>query len=816
MKKKYEFDNIPSLLLFDDIETKLKDKNIIININKEKFNFTIEVEKNEDFEVAINFIKDVIPNIELRECPINELYRKIIYLDNLDCGNCAAKIERIAKRTLNHEKIIVDFATTRFIIETTDKELIDNLEDEVKKITKQVDYNIVPRSKEQHGTIDNNEERINKVSFVLSVIGLALFIVALILHYIVFEHTCSNDHFNPSNLSDLKVKEHLVLVIMYGITYLLVGHNVLTGAVKNIISGRVFDEMFLMTLATIMAFIIGSFTEACTVMICYKIGEYIQNHAVNQSRKSIAGLMDIKPQSATIIIDSAEVVVDPQELLIGDIIIVKPGEIIPIDGEVVEGEAALDTSALTGESKYLEVKPNDNVLSGSINVNGYLKIKITKVYSESMITKIIEMVSNASTMKAKTENFVTRFAKYYTPIVCGVAVLLIVLNLLFFQKSADYTVQEYIHNSVYPAMIFLVVSCPCALVISVPLGFYSGIGGCSKKGILIKSSSSLENLGKVGSIVFDKTGTLTKGMFKVKSINPLTISKEMLLEYAAYCEAGSIHPIAKSIVNLFGRDNIDFNKITYLSAPSKKGTIIKYNEMKVAVGSREFMKEIKVKVPLLKESGLVCYVVINDVYEGSIILEDEIKPESKKVVAEIKKAGINVYMMTGDNEETANDVAKKLGIDNVFSNMNSLDKVKQIRKLKKKSTKKILFVGDGMNDAPVLSVADVGIAMGGLGSDAAIGVSDVVLMTDDLTKLMESILRSKKTMRIIRDNIVFSLVIKFFVLGLSIFSLARMWMGVFADVGVSIIAIMNSLRSANIKPKEIFKLLLKEYKIKKK
>lgn len=811
MKKKFEFDNVFSLNVFDDIkgEIKVKYPDVKFFINKEKFYFIIECDDCQFDEYKHNIldiVKYYIPNIDISEKEAEEVYRKIVYLENLDCANCAAKVERLSKRTFNHERIIVDFATTRFIIETTDLNLVNNIEEELFKITRQVDANIKPRiHKTEKQIVTKPEEKVNKF-FVM--IGGLIYAISLILHYIVFNHTCADGGFNPSDLSNVKVQEHLILIIMYAVCYILLGFDVILGAIRNIKSGRVFDEKFLMTIATIMAFLVGSYTEAVTVMIFYKIGELLTEYAVNKSRKSINSLMNIKADTATVIVEDKEIVVSPEEIVIDDIIIVKPGERIPLDGIIIEGEASLDTSALTGESKFFDASVNDKVLSGSICINGFLKIKVTKLYNESMVSKIVDMVSNASLRKANTENIVSKFARYYTPIVCGLSILIIIINLLFVHIDLRGDLHAYLRASIYPAMIFLVVSCPCALIISVPLGFFGGIGSASKKGILVKGSNYLENLRNVGIVVFDKTGTLTKGHFFVKEIQTVNIEKEKLLEIAAYCELGSIHPVAKSIVEKYGRDNIDSSKITYLPSPSKKGNIIKLNDDEVAVGNKEYMKTLKIKVPKFKSTGLIVYVAINNQYEGYIILEDEIREESFETVKQLKELGIDVAMLSGDTEDIAWDVANQLGIQKVYANMNPIDKVRRVRKLKKNyNHKKIVFVGDGMNDAPVLSCADVGIAMGGLGSDAAIDVADIVLMTDDLTKLIDAIKISRRTVKIVYQNIIFSLAVKGIVLlgAVVLPQYTKMWEGVFADVGVSLIAVINSMRVSDLSITKIFK-----------
>lgn len=803
MKRKYEFDNVPTINIFDDIVQEINQRsNFKIELYKDKFYFYFEGVDDtfeENVLESLDIIKKYIPNIELKIVPNEEVYRKIIFLENLDCANCAAKVERIAKKSLNNENIIVDFATTRFIIETTDEQLVNNLVDEVKKITSQVDNNINPVVKKSN--VIKKEEPIKKVNKILFIVGASIVFITLILHYIVFKHIC-DESFNPDDLTNLKVKEHLLLVILYGISYILLGFDVLIGSIRNIKSGHVFDEKFLMSIATIMAFIIGSFTEACMVMIFYKIGEILQEYAVNSSRKSINSLINIKPEHATMIVNDTEVNVDPAEIVIGDIIVVKPGERIPLDGIVIEGEASLDASSLTGESKYIEKKVNDEVISGAININGYLKIRVTKSYDDSMVSKIVDMVSNASTKKAKSEAFVTKFAKYYTPCVCIVAALIIALNLVFFQTNAP-SLQKYLHDSIYPGMILLVISCPCALVISVPLGFFGGIGGASKQGILVKGSNYLENLSKVGLVVFDKTGTLTKGNFIVNEINPKNMTSEELLRYAAYAETGSIHPVAKSIINKFGRENINFDKITYLPSPSKKGTVIKLDDKEIAVGNYEFTKELGMHINNIKTNGLVAYVIVDKQYVGNIILIDELREESKQAIDTLKQMGINVAMITGDTEEIAKDVAYDLGIEKVYANMTPIDKVKRIRKLKKQYGKQtVAFVGDGMNDAPVLSCADVGIAMGSFGSDAAIEVADIVLMQDDLLQVISAIKLAKKTVKIIKQNIIFALIVKGIVLLMAtiIPEYTKMSEGVFADVGVSLIAILNSLRACGLHP----------------
>lgn len=812
MKRQFELSNVGQMEIFKTIEQDLE-QNLLkckYKLNKDTCMITLEgEEENLSDEVSImqERIHELAPYIEIEEKEVLPTYRRVLILNGLDCANCAAKIERIAKRTLSHEVIVVDFATCRFIIETSDEELIQNLIERVTKITKQVDPNIVVSAKTSNSDLNPKKENSEKVDKVLFTCGAIVFAIALILHYLVFPHTVHNESYDIHDLTNLHLGVNVILVILYGIAYVLLGGDVLLGAVHNVKSGRVFDEKFLMSFATLMAFIIGSFTEAVSVMVFYKIGELFQEYAVNKSRKSISALMDIKPDSATMIVNDMEMVVDPAEIVVGDIIVIKPGERIPLDGIVMEGEASLDTSALTGETKYMEVGPRDRIISGSINMDGILKVKVTKVYQESMVAKILDMVSNASTKKAKAENFVSKFAKYYTPIVCALAAIIAAYFLIFTNRG--------IHDSIYPAMIFLVVSCPCALVISVPLAFFGAIGGAGKKGILIKGSNYLEALNNVGLVVFDKTGTLTKGHFKVVKIVGENLQEQEVLEYAAYCEVASHHPIAKSIVEEYGRDHIDFNKITYLPSPSKKGIIISLNEEELATGNASFMKEIGVEIPRIESTGLITYVAKNKTYVGHIILEDEIREDSRSTIQTLKQMGIKIAMITGDSDSIAQDVAKKLEIDTVFSEMSPIDKVKKVRKLKKTlGNKKLVFVGDGMNDAPVMSSADISIAMGALGSDAAIEVADIVLVLDELEKLPEVIGISKKTRRLVVENVVFALLIKVVVMLLSTFNVEHtyMWEAIFADVGVSLLAILNSIRAANLSKQGFTKIVQKENK----
>lgn len=582
--------------------------------------------------------------------------------------------------------------------------------------------------------------------------------------------------------------------IVFIISYLIVGYSILKKAIRNIFRGKVFDENFLMAVATIGAFAIKEFPEAVAVMLFYQIGELFQSYAVDKSRKSISSLMDIRPDYANIIKDGKEEKIDPEEAQIGDIIIVKPGEKIPLDGKVVEGNSLIDTKALTGESVPREVKVGDEILSGSINQNGVLKIEVSKVYGESTVSKILDLVENASSKKSKSENFITKFARYYTPIVVIIAVILAIIPPIFLKHTS-------FSDWIYRALSFLVVSCPCALVISIPLSFFGGIGGASKLGILIKGSNYLEAISNTEIAVFDKTGTLTEGIFEVQKIETVNISKEELLEVAAIAENFSSHPIAKSIKKAYSKE-IDKKRITDIQEVSGKGIVATIDGKKVLVGNQKLMEQNSIKYKMCEKVGTLLFVAIDDQYAGSILIADKIKEDAKKTVELLKKEGIkNIVMLTGDKKNVAEAVSQGLGINKVYSELLPDGKVSKMEGLlKTKSEKgKLIFVGDGINDSPVLALSDIGIAMGALGSDSAIEAADIVIMTDEILKVATVIDLSKKTMRIVKENIIFAIFVKVAVLVLCAFGLSNMWEAVFADVGVSIIAIINALRMLNVK-----------------
>lgn len=584
--------------------------------------------------------------------------------------------------------------------------------------------------------------------------------------------------------------EGITGLALFVFAYLLAGGDVLYSALKNILKGEVFDENFLMSVATIGAFAIKEYPEAVMVMILYQIGEYFQHKAVEKSRKSIKQLMDISPDYANVEKDGKLVKVNPIEVKKGDIIAVKTGEKIPLDGTVIEGEALVDTSALTGESVPISVRPQDNVLSGCINTNGFLKISVSKEFGESTVSKILELVEHAASKKAKTENFITKFARYYTPIVVLGAVLLAILPPLVIDGAQFSTWLSR-------ALTFLVISCPCALVISVPLSFFAGIGGASKCGILIKGSSYLEILSNVETVVFDKTGTLTKGVFEVNKILPAeNVQGDELLYYSAMAEAYSSHPIAVALRKACKKD-LDLSLILNVKEIAGNGVQAFVNGEEILVGNASLLEKFNVEFSKLAESGTIVYVAKDKQYLGCIVISDEIKPDAAKTIQELKKTVNNIVMLTGDSSSAAIDVSKKLGISSVYSELLPAQKVEKTEDLiaKKEQNKSVVFVGDGINDAPVLTLADVGIAMGALGSDAAIEAADIVIMDDKPSKVATSIRIAQKTMRIVRQNIVFAIGIKLLFLVLGSFGFVTMWGAVFADVGVAFIAILNALRA---------------------
>ena len=808
MKKQFKLDNVSLSSLYKievGISKIIDKKSFVLNKDTKVLTITFEDEEKsiESIKEIVSCINDIDEDIEIEERVVKPVIRKVLLLENLDCANCAAKVERIAKRTFEHDFIVVDFASTKFIIETSNEEVIATLKEELQKIAATVDNNIIVSETKKHNTV-TKEFKIDKKRKIEFFIGGIIFLLGFITKTIFN----ALDYYDGIVLfNHLFSYRDIIIYLTYVPGYYLLSKDVLYGAYKNIINGRVFDEKFLMSLATIVALLIKYYDEAILVMLFYKLGELCQQYAVNYSRTSIASLINIQPQTANVLVNGEIVEVSPEEVIVGDVILVKEGERIPLDGKVLSGSADLDTSALTGESLERSVDVDDKVLSGSICKNGSIKVLVEKAYEDSMASKILDMVENASSLKSKSENFISKFARFYTPVVVGLAIL-IAIFLPLINKQYDVNWQGY-KESIRVALIFLVVSCPCALVISIPLGFFGGIGRASKEGILIKGSNYLEALNNVKTVVLDKTGTLTEGNFVLKRVVTLAnMTKEQILYYAAHAEATSTHPIAKSIVEAYDKP-IDSSLVSMIENTNKRGVCAKVGEKTVYIGRKEFLQSLDINlVKEVRKISNLC-IAIDGVIVGYFVFRDRVKSNAKSTLQELKSLGIETTcMLTGDNEEIAREVATKTNIDLYYSEMTPLDKVDKMQELKAKlkPNEKIAFIGDGVNDTPVLSASDIGIAMGALGSDAAIEAADIVLMTDELNKIPEAIKIAKKTRRIVMENIILALVIKFAVLiiaPLGIVSINKflIYEAIFADVGVSLIAIVNSLRIMSVKKK---------------
>ena len=700
------------------------------------------------------------------------LMKKELMLNGLTCAHCASVIDEKVKHIDGVKNSNLNFTNKKLSVEIdcdNEEKIIKNIIDIINDTEPGLDIQIegqreIKEDKTQK-SIKNNE----KLNLLKIIAGAIVFIFAF--------------------YQEIAGRENKYSLLIFLVAYLLVGSDVLYKALRNITKGRIFDENFLMSVATIGAIAIGELSEAVGVMLFYKIGEYLQELAVGKSRKSISELMQIRPDMANLKLGNTIKVVNPEDVNIGDYIIVKPGEKVPLDGVVIEGSSMMDTSALTGESVLRTVKKGDNLLSGFINKNALLTVQVTKDFSESTASKILDMVENASSKKSNTENFISVFSRYYTPIVVGLALLIAILPPIFMQGG---TFSEWIHRG----LIFLVVSCPCALVLSIPLSYFSGIGVASKQGVLIKGSNYLEALRYVDTVVFDKTGTLTEGVFDVVKVKPINISEDELIKFASIAEVNSNHPIAKSILNYYNKE-IDLNKMEEYEEIAAHGIRVKYENNTILAGNEKLMASNNIKIEKSTDVGTVVYIAVNNEFKGYIVIADKIKSDSEEAIRLIKEQGIKeTVMLTGDNKEVASSVAKKLKLDKVFSNLLPNEKVEKIEELYKNRTEKekIAFVGDGINDAPVLARVDVGIAMGGLGSDAAIEAADVVIMTDEPSKIAQGIKISKKTYKIVWQNIIFALGIKIIVMILGATGLASMWEAVFADVGVALIAVLNAMR----------------------
>lgn len=717
----------------------------------------------------------------------------MLSIEGLDCPNCAAKVERKINTLEGIKEATVDFLGKKIVVladEISENELVELIQTEVDKIEDGVKV-FVP--KVQAGESSSEEEDTGKIKKKL-LIGGILFVLGI---------------FVPKTLFIPKLAVFLV-------SYLVIGGDVLLSAFKNILNGQVFDENFLMAIATIGAFAIGEYPEGVAVMLFYQLGELLQGIAVNNSRKSIVSLMDIRPDYANIKVGEGIKKVSPEEIKVGEIIVVKPGEKVPLDGKIVKGASTFDTSALTGESLPREAKAGDDVLSGFINKNGLIEIQVAKIFSESTVSKILYLMENAGSKKSKTENFITKFARYYTPAVVITALIVAIFPPLLIQGA---TFSDWI----YRALIFLVVSCPCALVISIPLGFFGGIGGASRHGILIKGTNYLEVLNNLESVVMDKTGTLTKGIFKVTEVNAennikindfennkTELTKPLLLKYAAHIEKFSNHPIAQSIVAEYENSvsKVDENVVKDFEEISGFGIKVNINNHQFLAGNSKLMNLENITFDKKENLGTAIYLAADGKYIGNILISDEVKEDSARAIKGMKENGVKeIVMLTGDNEAIGKNIAEKLGIDKVFTELLPNEKVEKLEEIyKTKSEKgKVAFVGDGINDAPVLARADLGIAMGGAGSDAAIEAADVVIMNDEPSKIVTAIKIAKKTKEIVWQNITIAFAIKIVVMALGLFGDATMWEAVFADVGVALLAVLNATRVLRYNPESLNK-----------
>lgn len=688
-------------------------------------------------------------------------------LEGLDCANCAMKIEKGVQKINGVKEATVNFTSGKLTIDAEEDHLA-TIEQETKKVVKELepDVKVTEIDKKKVSEHGNEKERNTLFRILFSLAGIALLLLF--------------DFNEPIRL------------IGYLLIYLLIGYDVVKKAVMNIVKGKIFDENFLMSVATIGAMLIGEYPEAVAVMLFYQIGEYFQGLAVSHSRKSIRELMAIRPETAHVQTAEGLMTVNPEDVLIGQFVLVKPGERVPLDGTIIEGESLVDTSALTGESVPKSVYVGETVLSGFINKNKPFLVQVEKSYENSTISKLLELVENASSKKALAENFITKFARYYTPVVVGLAVLLAVLPPLVVSGAAF---SEWI----YRALTFLVISCPCALVISVPLSFFGGIGGASKIGVLVKGSNYLELLAQTETVVFDKTGTLTKGDFSIQTIDPTGIDPKKFMQYVASAEQFSTHPIAQSVLEGYAGPLLPTANIQEFAG---EGILAEVDGKQVLVGNHKLMERFEISFPSSQEIGTLLYLAIDQSYSGYLVIADTLKEDAVDALVQLKQAGVkNTVMLTGDSKKIADHIGKQVGVDKIYSELLPEDKVQRLEEILQSNNKKTAFVGDGINDAPVLARADVGIAMGGLGSDAAIEAADVVIMNDQPSKIAEAIHLAKKTLKIVKQNIVFAIGIKILVLSLGAFGFASMGDAVFADVGVTVLAVLNAMRSLHVKNK---------------
>jgi len=733
-----------------------------------KVNVDDESNSNELFKTIKKIVRETEDGVEVFELTPEE--NIVCSIEGLDCANCAAKIEVQLNKTDGIEEARVDFLSRKLTLSLSS---LANKSEMIQKTQKIIDkiepgVKIHELSKEENDDHDHDHgEGVNLKEMLRLIVGILIFVGVLFVS-----------------------KSSIFYLPMFIISYLLIGGEVVFRAFRNILRGKVFDENFLMTIATIGAFAVGEYPEAVAVMLFYQVGELFQDIAVNRSRRSIKKLMSIRPDVAYVKKGNEVQEIKVEEVNVDDIIVIKPGERVPLDGIIIDGDSSLDTKALTGESVPMNVTVGEQVLSGCININGLLTVKVTKLASESTVAKVLELVETATSKKAPTEKFITKFARVYTPIVTLAAVLLAIVPPLFIQGA---TFEEWL----YRALIFLVISCPCALVVSIPLGFFGGIGAASKNGILVKGGNYLEALNDIEIAVFDKTGTLTEGSFKVTQVNAVNdISKDELLEKTAYVESFSNHPIALSVVKEYNK-SINQEIVSDIKEISGHGIKAKVNTAEVLVGNARLMERENISFEESSALGSILYIAINNKYVGNIVVSDQIKKDSKEAIKLLKALGIKkTVMLTGDKRAVATSVGKELGLDEVHAELLPEDKLNKVEELLKHKSKrgKLFFVGDGINDTPVLARADIGIAMGGLGADAAIDVADVVIMTDEPSKIATAVRIAKRTRKIVWQNIIFALGVKVFFLVLGAFGIATMWEAVIADVGVSLIAILNAMR----------------------
>lgn len=756
----------------------------INNVQKQILKIIQRYEKNASFDIVVN----------------KEVYRRVLYLKGLDCAHCASRIETIAKKQFNHEQIVVDFATGRFIIETTDEELVDDIEAEVTNVAHRVDPRIIVQDATMVKKEYKNEEEKKKVDvlfIVLFSIGVVALFTAIALQWdAVLEHILAKEEQSKPFWQSYGIASSICFII----AYILMSYKVLGKFFSNLFKGQFFDENLLMTVATIGAIVNSYYTEAIMIMVLFQIGEAIQEHAVNRSRHSIKSLLTIDVKRARLKVNNEVVEVDVESVLPGDVIRINKGEMIPLDGTLLSNRASLDTKNITGEYVHRIVKKNEEVLAGTINMSDVIEIKVTKIYSDSMITKILDSVENASAYKAKSEKFITKFSKIYTPVVVGLAITVAVVGFLISWLIYQNTPTEAL-EWVYRATIFLVISCPCALVISIPLCYFSGIGVASSDGILIKGSNYLESLSNAKEVVFDKTGTITKGEFKINDVvivDP-AITENDIKKYIIYTEYYSNHPIGIALVEGYGRNNVFTEIISDFREIQSRGAQATINNNQITIGNGILMEELGIKAPSVEGNGLVIHVAKNNKYIGYVIVGDEVKENASETVINLRKRGIEkIALLTGDSEKIGQNVGNIIGADDVYCNLLPIQKVEKLQELKGNIPYKngrVVYVGDGLNDAPVISSADIGVAMGSNASDATIEVSDVVIMSEDIGKIDDLILIAKKTKHKVIQNIVFSLIVKICIMICSVIPAITVpvWIAVFADVGVSLIAIANSM-----------------------